>query len=76
MLRIEPGAGWDRRGLIGVIRRKSRQGYRWRLPPGVTELAHATPAMASTTYVIGEEPLTPAAVRLRCRAGPAHWGGS
>lgn len=60
---------------IGVTRKKSRQGgaaealpappgYRWRLPAGVTEPTHAKPTLTSTTYVIGDEPMTPAAVRL------------
>jgi len=60
---------------IGVIRRKPRpgeavralpapQGYRWRLPAGLSEPTNRKAALASVTYVIGEEPLTPAAVRL------------
>ncbi len=60
---------------IGVVRTKARAaeapaalpappGFRWRLPAGSPSPAEAKPVLASTTYVIGEEPLTPAAVRL------------
>jgi len=39
-------------------------GLRWRLPAGSPTPAEAKPVLASTTYCIGEDPLTPAAVRL------------
>ncbi|MES2066144.1 MAG: integrase [Pseudomonadota bacterium] len=60
---------------IGVVRTKAREaapprslpappGFQWRLPAGVKVDAAAKSVLASTTYVIGEDPLTPAAVRL------------
>ncbi len=60
---------------IGVVRTKARAaapprslpappGFQWRLPAGENVGAEAKSVLASTTYVIGEEPLTPAAVRL------------
>ncbi|WP_240959889.1 tyrosine-type recombinase/integrase [Novosphingobium olei] len=60
---------------IGVIRTKAREaepprslpappGFQWRLPAGAKVPTEAKPVLASTTYVIGEAPLTPAAVRL------------
>lgn len=39
-------------------------GYRWRLPAGSPQPAKPKPVLGSTTFVIGEESLTPAAVRL------------
>lgn len=60
---------------IGVVRTKAREagplaalpappGFRWRLPAGSPLPVAAKPVLASITYVIGEAPLTPAAVRL------------
>lgn len=60
---------------IGVIRTKAREaesitalpappGYRWRLPATMKMSAEPAPLLASTTYVIGDDALTPAAVRL------------
>ena len=60
---------------VGVVRTKARAampaaalpappGLRWRLPAGSPVGADAMPVLASTTYCIGEDPLTPAAVRL------------
>ncbi|WP_454887659.1 integrase [Sphingomonas oryzagri] len=65
---------------IGVIRTRARAdspqpgppappGYVWRLPPAVIDHIASTgagkkAALASTTFTIGEGPLTPAAVRL------------
>lgn len=60
---------------IGVVRTKARAaaptealpappGFQWRLPAGATVSPDTKPVLATTTYVIGEEPLTPAAVRL------------
>lgn len=60
---------------IGVVRTKARAakpaaalpappGLRWRLPAGSPAPAEAQPVLASTTYCIGEDSLTPAAVRL------------
>ncbi|WP_374414494.1 integrase [Novosphingobium colocasiae] len=60
---------------IGVVRTKAREaapprslpappGFQWRLPAGVKVDVAAKSVLASTTYVIGEDPLTPAAVRL------------
>lgn len=55
---------------IGVVRIKARaalpapSGFRWRLPAGYSSPAEARPVLESTTYVIGKDPLTPAAVRL------------
>jgi len=60
---------------IGVVRTKARAaapsrslpappGFQWRLPAGVKVPTEAKPVLASTTYVIGEAPMTPAAVRL------------
>lgn len=57
---------------IGVIRTKPYEGapipqipgYRWRLPEGTKLPKSAKPALATTTFIIGDKPLTPAAVRL------------
>lgn len=60
---------------IGVVRTKACDaeaqgdlpappGYKWRLPPGSPQPAKSIPLLASTTFVIGEESLTPAALRL------------
>lgn len=57
---------------IAVIRTRPREatpipdipGYRWRLPAGTKLPASAKPVPASTTFIIGDKPLTPAAVRL------------
>ncbi len=60
---------------IGVVRTKARAaeapaalpappGFRWRLPDAAISPDEAQPRLASTTYVIGNDPLTPAAVRL------------
>ena len=59
---------------IGGVRTKARPaaevaalpappGFRWRLPPGLSRRGQSPPVMASTTYSVGEDPLTPAAVR-------------
>lgn len=66
---------------IGVVRTKAREvkapaalpvppGFQWRLPAGAKVPAESKPVLSSTTYVIGEEPLTAAAVRLiiKCTA--------
>ncbi len=60
---------------IGVVRTKARAaeapaalpappGFRWRLPEAAISPHEAQPKLASTTLVIGMDPLTPAAVRL------------
>src|SRR3546814_10102179 len=60
---------------IGVVRTKARAaeapaalpappGFRWRLPEAAISPDEAQPKLASTTFVIGKDPLTPAAVRL------------
>ena len=60
---------------VGVVRTKARAaaapaalpappGLRWRLPAGLPSPAAAKAVPAATTYPVGEEPLTPAAVRL------------
>lgn len=60
---------------IGVVRTKARAaevpaalpvppGYRWRLPEATISRDEVQPKLASTIYVIGKDPLTPAAVRL------------
>jgi hypothetical protein len=60
---------------VGVVRTKARAampavampappGLRWRLPAGSPVRADAMPVLASTTYCVGKDPLTPAAVRL------------
>ncbi|MBV1692149.1 tyrosine-type recombinase/integrase [Novosphingobium sp. G106] len=60
---------------IGVVRTKAREaepprslpappGFQWRLSVGARVGAEAKSVLASTTYIIGEEALTPAAVRL------------
>lgn len=60
---------------IGVVRTKAREveapaslpappGFKWRLPVAAIVPDDAQPKLASTTYVIGSERLTPAAVRL------------
>lgn len=66
---------------MAVVRTKARPavpaavlpappGLRWRLPAGSPTPVEAQPVLASTTYCIGEDPLTPAAVRLiiKCTA--------
>jgi len=73
---------------IGVLRTKARAaepfpelpappGYKWRLPAGVQLPLVTELALATTTFVVGEHPLTPAAVRLiikrtACRAADEH----
>lgn len=60
---------------IGVLRSKARQaeplpafpappGYTWRLPVGTQRPLVRESAPATTTFVVGELSLTPAAVRL------------
>lgn len=60
---------------IGVVRTKARYaeargdlpappGFTWRLPAGSPLPTGAKAVLASTIFIIGEEPLTPAAVRL------------
>jgi integrase len=60
---------------IGVIRTKARDaqtiaalpappGFTWRLPAQAKPRAQPQPVLASSTYIIGEDALTPAAVRL------------
>jgi len=60
---------------IGVVRTKARAaaapaalpappGFRWRWPEAAISPDDAQPRLASTTFVIGKDPLTPAAVRL------------
>lgn len=60
---------------IGVIRTRAGDavvpadppappGLRWRLPAGQKPRAEAKPVLATTTYSVGDDALTPAAVRL------------
>lgn len=60
---------------IGVVRTRAREavvpadppappGLRWRLPAGQAPRAEAKPVLATTTYSVGDDALTPAAVRL------------
>lgn len=60
---------------VGVVRTRARAarvqsgppappGYVWRLPPAAIERIGTDATLASTTFQIGGEPLTPAAVRL------------
>jgi integrase len=60
---------------IGVLRTKARQadplpelpappGYTWRLPVGTQRPLVREAALATTTFVVGDHALTPAAVRL------------
>jgi len=60
---------------VGVVRTKGRAaeepaelpapaGYRWRLPADFPHRAGAKSVLAKTTYAVGEDALTPAAVRL------------
>jgi integrase len=60
---------------IGIVRTKARAaqsitappappGYTWRLPATAKPRAPPQPVLASSTYIIGENALTPAAVRL------------
>jgi len=60
---------------IGVVRTRARAarmqsgppappGYVWRVPPAAIEGIGTDATLASTTFQIGGEPLTPAAVRL------------
>lgn len=60
---------------IGIVRTKARDAepiaalpappsYTWRLPATVKPRAPPQAVLASSTYIIGENALTPAAVRL------------
>lgn len=60
---------------IGVIRTRAREavvpadppappGLRWRLPAGQAPRGGTRPVLATTTYIVGDDALTPAGVRL------------
>jgi len=47
-------------------------GYTWRLPADAKLPDSAKPVLACTTFIVGEKPLTPAAVRLIIKRTAAH----